>query len=308
MADSGVKKFFKFSCLGCLGLVFISALALVLIGWIGAGRAEFTEARASYAGEGTTVPPRDTAASPDLPAGSGTPPNRVRLIVTGVENVVIRPCEENEGLGVEATYNKKRVDFSETLDRTPDGSWAYTVEMTGSGTDLVRLVERLFTGQDATLDVCLPTGRPIVLEAELKRVGVEAELGGLWLPTIDVELDKAGAFVSFDSPLSEPAELLRVSVDKGGIVLHEAGNASPEVLAVEYRFSGITLDLTGEWKRDARIELGGMAAGVTVLVPRSVRVEGVPDFEPTVGAAPETAVTLFFAPGADFDDISVQRR
>lgn len=312
MAGSSVKKFFKFSCLGCLGIVFLLVVTVALFGWISGSNAEFTEAGASYAPEqfaGTAhLVEMDTTRSADLPEALGTLVNRVKLIVSGVENVVIRPCSEDEGLVVEATYNKKRIEFSETLNEEPDGNWTYTVEMTGSGSDLARLIERFFSGRDASLNVCLPADAPIALEIDMDRVGLEAELGGLWLPTIDLDLDRAGAFVNFDSPLRVPADSVSIRMNMGGLVLHEIGNASPAVLDLDYRFGGLALDMTGDWKQNAQIEIEGVAGGVTVILPRSVRVDGVPDLAPAVGPDAETAPTLFFAPGTNFKDITVRRR
>nr|NIM00566.1 hypothetical protein [Acidobacteriota bacterium]NIM62473.1 hypothetical protein [Acidobacteriota bacterium]NIO59031.1 hypothetical protein [Acidobacteriota bacterium]NIQ29296.1 hypothetical protein [Acidobacteriota bacterium]NIQ86439.1 hypothetical protein [Acidobacteriota bacterium] len=158
------------------------------------------------------------------------------------------------------------------------------------------------------LDVCLPGDSPIELEVDLRDAGMEAELGTLWLRSVDIELHRAGGIVSFDEPLREPAESVSVRTSMAGVLLHELGNASPALLEVEYRFGGLTVDMTGDWRDNARVELEGSASGVTVLVPRSVRVAGVPDMQPAAAVLPETAPTLFFAPGADFDGISVERR
>ena len=180
--------------------------------------------------------------------------------------------------------------------------------MKASGSQITRLIEKLFSGRGASLDVCLPADVPIALLAEMNQTGMEAELGGLWLSTIDVGFDKAGGFVNFDAPLREPAESVSVRANMGGMVLLGLGNASPSVFTVDYRFGGLTVDMTGEWQQNAQIELDGSAGGLTIIVPRSVRVEGVPDLEPVAGTDPETTPTLFFAAGTDFEDIRVQRR
>lgn len=80
------------------------------------------------------------------------------------------------------------------------------------------------------------------------------------------------------------------------------------MLDLDYRFGGLALDMTGDWKQNAQIEIEGVAGGVTVILPRSVRVDGVPDLAPAVGPDAETAPTLFFAPGTNFKDITVRRR
>jgi hypothetical protein len=180
--------------------------------------------------------------------------------------------------------------------------------MTGSGSYLARMIEKIFSGRGGSLEVCLPADTPIALQVELLDGGLEAELGGLWLPTIDVELHRAGTYVNFDAPLREPAESIRIRANMAGGFFNGIGNASPAVLDVDYSMGGLTFDMSGEWKRNAQIDLDGRAGGVTIVVPRSVRVEGVPELEPTAVASPETAPTLFFEPGTNFDDVNVKRR
>jgi len=301
VADSGLKKFFKVSCFGCLGLVILVVVAVSIFGWLRASSAEFTDAGASYSAE------RLAGAAP-LDATDATSVNRVTLRVNKVETVEVRPCGEDERLTVEATYNKKRVEFSETLDEQQDGGWTYTVEMTGSGSYVTRMIERLFSGRGTSLDVCLPADAPIALRAEMVDAGLEAELGGLWLSTLDVELERAGTFVNFDVPLREPAESISIQANMAGGFFNGVGNASPAVLDVDYSMGGLTFDMTGDWKRNAQIDLEGMAGGVTVILPGSVRVEGVPDLAPAMEAHPETAPTLSFSQGTNFEDITVKRR
>ena len=180
--------------------------------------------------------------------------------------------------------------------------------MTGSGSYATRMIERLFSGRGASLDVCLPADAPIALRAELVDAGLEAELGGLWLTTLDVDLERAGTFVNFDVPLREPAESISIQANMAGAFFNGVGNASPALLDVDYSMGGLTFDMSGEWKRNAQIDLEGRAGGVTVLLPASVRAEGVPDLAPAAEAHPETAPTLFFSPGTNFEDVTVKRR
>jgi hypothetical protein len=275
VADSGIKKFFKISCLGCLGIVILGVAGMAIFGWLRASRAEFVEAR------GTQAPERPSEVA--LPEDQGAPANRVKLLVDSVETVEVRPCRDDENFSVDASYNKKRVEFSEALDEEQDGSWTYTVEMTGSGSYLARMIEKLFSGRGASLEVCLPADTPVALQVELKDAGLEAELGGLWLPTINIELQRAGTFVNFDAPLREPAESISIQANMAGGFFNGLGHASPAVLDVDYSMGGLTFDMGGEWKRNAQIDLDGRAVSVTFIIPRSVRLECVPDLEPRAG-------------------------
>jgi hypothetical protein len=310
VADSAIKKFFKVSCVGCLGLVFLGIAIVVIFGWISGRSAEFIDDRASYPADrlNTSAPLVEAEKTSSEDPDDGVAVNRVRVLVSGVEKATVRPCDEGEDLSVEATYNKKRVAFSESLEHEQDGSWTYTVEMTGSGGQLTRMIQRLFSGQGTELEMCLPGDALIALEAEANGTGFDAELGGLWLSSVDLQADKGGVIVGFGAPLREPVESLTVGVNMGGIVLQGVGNASPAFLDVNYQFGGGLLDLSGEWRTNVQIDLDGRAGGVTVIVPKSVLVEGVPDMVPGSGGNPETTPTLFFAPGTNFDEVTVQRR
>ena len=142
----------------------------------------------------------------------------------------------------------------------------------------------------------------------MKDGGLEAQLGGLWLPTIELDVDRGGWVVGFDAPLRAPAESIAVQTKMGGLVFAGLGNASPAELEVEYRMGGFTFDMTGEWKRDAQIRFEGASGGGAVIIPTSVRVEGVPDLAPGATTHTETTPTLFFAPGINFDEVTVKRR
>ena len=93
----------------------------------------------------------------------------------------------------------------------------------------------------------------------------------------------------------------------------ESGSAEVRSRARQIIFFTVTVKIRSELvklsnvKQDAQIELGGMAGGGNVILSRSVRVHGVPDLAPAVGADAETAPTLFFAPDTNFKDINVRR-
>jgi hypothetical protein len=280
---------------------------LLLIGWISGNNATFTETGAEYEPDriraGRVLTPEDLATSPDLGANAAIPANRVFLTTDGVEMARIRPCAAGEGLVVKAEFNEKRFDFSETLVEEADGSWAYSIEMTRHGSGLVSLVERIFTGRESTLELCLPSEVPIEVTVDTKRVGLEAEFGGLWLPKLDIVLDRGGGFVSIDEPFRVPAQSVSIRANMGGAVITGLGNASPAELNLDYRFGGFNIEMTGAWKRDALITMTGTTSGVSLTLPRSVRVEGVPDL--LESSAGEGAPTLTFAEGVNWKDVEV---
>ena len=165
------------------------------------------------------------------------------------------------------------------------------------------MVERIFTGRESSLYLCLPPDVPIEMTADTTRTTFLAEFGGLWLQKLDIAVDRGGVVVSIDEPLRAPAQYVSIRATMAGAMISGLGNASPAELKLDYRFGGVNIDMTGEWKRDALITMEGMASGVKLTLPRSVRVEGVPDL--TGSPSGEGVPTLTFAPGIDWDDITV---
>jgi hypothetical protein len=307
-----MKKFFAISCLGCAGLLVIAVAVVMLMGWVGSSRAEFTNATASY--EPLTA--EELSASADLSSDppvevddpSATQPHRVTLTISGVDEVSVRPCEPGSGLQVDAAYDTKTVEFAETMTRLDDGRWDYTVEMAGSGSQLTRLVQQIFSKERSKLELCLPRDVPIEFIAHADKGGLEAELGGLSLTGLDLSLDMGGGFVNFDSPLSAPADYVTIRANMGGAFVAGLGNASPATLDIGNRFGGLTVDLSGEWKNDATISIEGQAGGATLLIPSTVSVVGGPDTAADVADLVEGAPVLTFAPGTNFKDVTVHRR
>lgn len=305
-----MKKFFLVSCLGCVGLLILAAVTVTLIGWIGSRRAEFTQAQATYEPLllSELAESRD-ASDPQQPAGGTlTAAGRVTLRLAGVDEVKIDACEPGQGPKLDANYDVRSTEFSETMARGDDGGWEYQVTMTATGSTLTRIVQRIFSGERSQLTLCLPPDVPVELVSEMSRGGMTAELGGLWLTGVDVSMEMGGGVVNFGTPLREPMDHLAVRSEMGGGVVAGIGNASPADFYIANRMGGFTADLSGAWKRDALIRVDSTMGGATLILPSSVRVKGAPDLAPDAAGLPENAPVLTFEPGTDFEKVTVQRR
>jgi hypothetical protein len=180
--------------------------------------------------------------------------------------------------------------------------------MTSTGSGLMRLIQRVFSSQRSELTLCLPPDVPVELVAEMSRGGMQAELGGLWLTGVDVSMSMGGGVVNFGTPLREPMDHLTVRSEMGGGVVSGIGNASPAEFLIANKMGGFTADLSGAWKRDALIRVDSSMGGATLILPDSVRVEGAPGVGPDAAGLPETAPVLTFAPGTNFEEVTVRRR
>jgi hypothetical protein len=288
-----MKKLLKISCMGCVGLALFVVLSFVALGLIAKGRAEFTEATASY--QPLTVEKTDTSTDLTGTDSSGEPnetpataSGRVHLLLSGVDEASIRRCDSREGMSFNATYDSKSMSVSETMTEKDDGSWTYVVDMEFSGNGLGRLAGRLLGGQASTMELCLPEDIPIEIVVESAQGSLMAEFGGLWLPSIDVSLSMGGL------GNASPAEI-DLSTTKGGFTL-----------ANTVHFGGVVLDMSGAWKRDVLIRIDSESGESTLIIPRSVRVVGAPDAGLENGL-PESAPTITFTPDTKFDELTIRR-
>lgn len=306
MAQSSGAKAFKWGCFGCLGIVglmLVISASITGVAWLRGKNAEFETAEASYdATEVATFVPTAAALEPNQISEGGT--GHVQLIVEATNQVLLVPCAAGEGLNLSADYNKKRFDLTEQFEAQEDGSWDYTVTLAGKGSGLMRALERIFSGQDSTFELCLPREARLTLEVEVLEGGLEAELGGLWLTTAEFNVDRGGMELAFREPTQQPLERLTVHTSMGGSAVMMIGNASPADMDFDYSMGGLVVDLSGAWKNDTKLAIKSSMGGGQVLLPQSLAIEGAP----VAGSQEEGAFVVRFADGIDFNGIDVSRR
>lgn len=272
---SKTKGCFKYTALGCLGLIGIGILftggtALVALSRKGDGI--ITE---------ETRTQLEAAASPDVvkgvretevPAGTG-----LVYIHLKQGEFHVEPGAPGEGIRVEAEYNRDLASLEDHYEVRPDSSWIYGIRFHQT----VGGLESLFRGlmgekNEAKVTVYLPPDTPIQLRMFLEEGGAETELGGLWITDADIRYNKGGFVLDFDEPLKEPMAAMRVRGSMGGFEMGSLGNASPAILDIDCRMGGGDVDLRGEWVNDADIRLNCRLGGMGVRLPKNVAIEDAP--------------------------------
>ncbi len=265
----------KTGLLGCLGLILVVILFVggtALIAWNRVGDQKIEDKVLSPVAINA---PNQSA--PDASTGNSmlVHGGRVRLQLAqgGFE---ILPARRDQRLRVEANYDEEVYLVEESFEILADSTWVYTVTSHRTVSGLHALFRQLMgAGFETELKVFLPDDVPIVLEVLVEEGGFEAELGGLWITSADINYQKGGFEINFDEPTREPMDHLVIQGRMGGFEASDLGNASPRVLDIRSSMGGAEIDLMGDWVRDCDIRLAITMGGMAVSVPEDLDIRGL---------------------------------
>ena len=277
---AGPKGCFKGCALGCAGFVGL----LVLLGAVMAGLAWRSLDRGKQVSGALTFSDSTAVATAGEPMSeraarlTTTHGGKVKLSL-GEGEFHLRAAEPGQGLHATGEFDTEVHHLSEQFAIQPDSTWEYNLECRQTMPGLQSLFRGLLGGRNqAKVTVYLPPEVPIDLVLRAQRGGCEADLGGLWLRTGDLQFRQGGIDVTFSSPLHEPMESLRLNARMGGVSADRIGNASPRSLDIDCGMGGADVDLRGLWRGDCDARAAIRMGGMSLRVPEDMRVvtEGAP--------------------------------
>jgi len=121
-------------------------------------------------------------------------------------------------------------------------------------------------------DLELARTLPLSLELDLAACDADVELGGMPLRAVRLDLGGGTAVVSFARPNPERLDRLSLAVGAGRLMTRSLGNAHARAISVNAGAGSCVLDLAGDWRADALVEIDAGACGVEVRVPRDLAV------------------------------------
>jgi len=274
VAEDG-KSWLKYGCFGCLGC--LGLLILFVAGMFGV---------AALRARNEQVTKRELR--PDLPAPITTPETQPETLVE-LDTVVpgrvvldlrhsgffIAPGEPGEPLRVEATFDERSYELVERFEPEADPGWVYEVTFRRKGFSLITAMKEALGGTQPEVYIFLPPDIPFALEIDGRQGAVEAELGGLWLTSAELDFNQGALEVGFSEPLRAPMEELKIEISMGAIEADSLGNASPAVLEVGFSMGGAEIDLRGQWVQDSQISIDHRMGGGIVRLPDNVLIEGL---------------------------------
>ena len=208
---------------------------------------------------------REIEEAPDLEAAL---PLAVRLEVVAGE-VRLRRAERGKRYRLRLKYCRRHFAPLVTRDASVTGN-----------TLSVKLRRRPRAGERASIsdernviDLGLSRTPVVDLALDLGAGRHRADLGGLALKTLDLTSGSGEVTLAFDEPLSLDLERFEVAAGTGGVRLHRLGNASPERLLLSAGEGVFEIDLGGDWRRDATIDLEVRLGDVILTAPRGLGLE-----------------------------------
>jgi hypothetical protein len=278
-ASSG-RSWFRYGCFSCLGLL---AVILVLVGL--AFLAAFLGVRNEDVVDG---PSGELTAGAARAAGvPGAPGTLTADFSHGSFSVVAAGA--GEAAGVEARYDRKRYELTESFEPDGRGGWEYEVRFAGRGNKLLGLLQQVLGGTEPEVTLRVPVDGPVDLDVKVRSGDLRVELERMWLREARFDASWAGMELQCSEPLEHPADSLEFRVDMAGMALEQLGNAGPSRLLVDISKGGGAVDLSGAWTRDAHVGITGRMAGIAVTLPDNVRVEGAGQ---GLGAPRDTEIPL----------------
>lgn len=114
---------------------------------------------------------------------------------------------------------------------------------------------------------------PLALELDLAACEADVELGGIPLRAMRLDLGGGDATLAFGRPNPERLDRLSLSVGAGRLAARSLGNAHARTISVDAGAGSCLLDLAGDWRADALVEVDAGACGVEIRVPRDLAVK-----------------------------------
>lgn len=254
MEDQG-SVWIKRGCLGCGLLVVLAVVASGALWMVFVSRAG-EEPRPEHVESAHPLPSVPEPAPPDgsalpgvaLPAAGRPEPLRVDLDIVASE-VEVEPGPAGEPIRLEATYDTRRFDLEETFDAA---SGRYRVRFRNRRP--LFFVGRVESGSNH-LRLVVPRDHPVAIDGRIRMGESRLELGGLWVTDVDLRLGAGEHRLSFAEPLREPLGRFDLQSGVGEVEIRRLGNASPAEAEIHQGVGELTADLSGAWRRDARVEV-----------------------------------------------------
>lgn len=265
----------KNGCFGCLGLVAILFIIVVVISLLALNDVSKSMPREEVLA--------GTETQPDPGMVDFSQGGKVTLDISSGE-FYVHPAKEGEGLRVEAVYDDAIYDLEQNLAVLPDSTWEYSLNFRQTESGMRALFQSIFTkGPKTKLHIFLPRDIPVELVTNMAKGGCEADLGGLWLTSVDLKAHQGGFAMEISEPLKEPLSHFRIDTNMGGFAATGLGNASPRILDINCSMGGADVRLDGAWLNDCDASFAVKFGGLSVTIPDDVQfVKGAaeaPDLE-----------------------------
>lgn len=156
-------------------------------------------------------------------------------------------------------------DIFDPVTRYRNGHLEVGVEGRGRG---VRL-RNMEAGQ---LRLQLSPDVPLELDLDFGAVEANLDLGGLRIASLDIETGASETDIRFGAPNPLPCSRLDIAMGAAAVRAHGLANANCGHVSVEGGVGDLTLDFTGDWRRDLEASITMALGSVSLIIPDNVGV------------------------------------
>lgn len=135
-----------------------------------------------------------------------------------------------------------------------------------------RNLKSLKGNNKARLDLRLGSGVPVDLDLQFGAVEADLELGGLRIRSLDVSTGASETRLRFSKPNLEQMRLMNFEAGAAEFRAEKLGNANAERFDFDGGVGDITLDFTGEWRRDMTASIDMGIGSLTLVLPSDLGV------------------------------------
>lgn len=276
---------FKFGCFGCLSVVALGVGFVLLLGAIQVTSDQSPKPQQSQTSHelpqlaDAVFPGADQGNIPDVeleefPGDDPTPPPAGTLVLDlSAGEFNIRPGPPGEPIRVEADYDANSFELNEDFTANDDGTWGYKVRFGMRGGFLGSLFRGGANGSRNEVNIIIPRGHPVRIVGKIGMGESEIDLGGLWVEEVDLETSMGDHFVEFREPTPMPVQAFSLQGSMGEVEIQDLGNASPASVQVKHGMGEMRVDLEGEWRNDADININFSMGGCRLFLPDDVFVD-----------------------------------
>lgn len=122
------------------------------------------------------------------------------------------------------------------------------------------------------MELFLARDLPMDLRLRFGAVRADLDLGGLALTDLDVATGASESRIEISEPNPVKLERARMEVGAAEFTARHLGNLNAERIELDAGVGDVTLDFTGEWRRDARVEVDMGLGSLQLRFPEGLGV------------------------------------
>ncbi|MEM9385943.1 MAG: hypothetical protein AAGA68_12840 [Pseudomonadota bacterium] len=187
-------------------------------------------------------------------------------------NFKILPGSPGEGVRITGTYEPDAFRLEEQYEEA-DGAWLYQITFGAKGGTVGMVLSGAGNQPQNDLTITLPPDLLFDLKGEWGIGKLDAELGGLWLRTVDLQTRTGDHRLAFSLPTQWPVRRLEVDKGVGELAIRQLGNASAQFTSVQQSIGSARVDLGGAWLIDGEVQITSRVGELGVDAPDRAYLE-----------------------------------